>query len=246
MRYFIKLSFRGTRFHGWQFQPNARTVQEELEHVLSLIFREKICLTGAGRTDSGVHAILFYAHFDTLLAIANPQELVRKINSFVDKDIAIHSIFQVPDDLHARFSAVSRTYQYRVHLNKNPFISDFSCRLFFVPDFELMNAAAIILMEYQDFTSFSKLHTDTKTNICNVIQAEWVEVDNEFVFVVSADRFLRNMVRAIVGTLLEVGQHKITLFEFKEIIEKKDRCYAGMSVPAHGLSLVDVTYPNFG
>jgi tRNA pseudouridine38-40 synthase len=246
MRYFIKLSFRGTRFHGWQFQPNARTVQEELEHALSLILREKISLTGAGRTDSGVHATFFYAHVDTVQEIPDPQELVRKINSFVDKDIAVHSIFQVPDDLHARFSAVSRTYHYRVHLNKNPFISDFSCRLFYIPDFELMNEAAQILFEYQDFTSFSKLHTDTKTNICKLIQAKWVEVDNEFVFVISADRFLRNMVRSIVGTLLEVGQHKISISEFKEIIEKKDRSYAGVSVPAHGLSLVDVRYPNFG
>lgn len=243
MRYFIKLSFRGTRFHGWQYQPNARTVQEELEHVLSLILREKICLTGAGRTDSGVHATLFYAHFDSLIEIQNQKELLRKINSFVDKDIVVHSLFVVPSDLHARFSALSRTYHYRVHLNKNPFISDFSYRLYYVPDFDLMNAAAQILFDHQDFTSFSKSHTDTKTNICKVIQAKWIEADNEFVFVISADRFLRNMVRAIVGSLLEVGQHKITLSEFNAIIEKKDRSNAGVSVPAHGLYLVDVTYP---
>lgn len=244
MRYFVKLSYKGTNFHGWQIQPNAHTVQEELQIAFSLLLKENIKLTGAGRTDTGVHASCFYCHFDVLNAIENRLTLVNKLNSFLNNDIVIYHIFMVPDDFHARFSAISRTYQYRVHLQKNPFISEFSYRLFHKPDFDLMNRAVKILFEYQDFTSFSKLHTDNKTNICKIMQAEWISLNDEFVFIIRADRFLRNMVRAIVGTLLELGNRKIDLNDFKKIIEDKDRKNAGMSVPSKGLCLVDIEYPD--
>jgi tRNA pseudouridine38-40 synthase len=243
MRYFVKLSFLGTRFYGWQFQPNARTVQEELEKSFTILVKENIQLTGAGRTDSGVHASIFYAHFDIVNQIESPKILVNKLNSFLDKDIVIHDIYKVPEDLHARFSALSRTYQYRVHLYKNPFISEFSYRLYHIPDFELMNSAAAILFEYDDFTSFSKLHTDNKTNICKIMQCEWIKTDDGYVLIIKADRFLRNMVRAITGTLLDIGNHKINSSEFRQIIEGKNRGNAGRSVPAHALFLVDICYP---
>ncbi len=243
MRYFVELSYRGTRFHGWQYQPNALSIQEVLEKSFSLLLRNDIKLTGAGRTDTGVHARRFFAHFDIDAPIEEPHEVLKRLNSFIDRDIAIHRIYPVAGDLHARFSAISRTYHYSVHLEKNPFISDFSYRLYFRPDFDKMNEAAKILFDYIDFTSFSKLHTDTKTNDCKIFRAEWIQRDLDYVFVIKADRFLRNMVRAITGTLLEVGKKKMNLEQFRSIVESRDRKNAGMSVPSHGLCLFEIEYP---
>ncbi len=242
-RYFIYLAYNGTNFHGWQIQPNGISVQETLERAFSLLLGEAIAVTGAGRTDTGVHAKLMVAHFDVSQPVIDIQSLVGKLNSFLPKDIVIKKIELVPNDKHARFDAVSRTYEYHVCTTKNPFCYHFSYRLFESINFEVMNEAAERLHQYTDFTSFSKLHTDVKTNNCKIKFAEWKQKsDDEWVFTIEADRFLRNMVRAIVGTLLEVGKGKISVNDFCKIIENKNRCKAGSSVPANGLFLVDVKY----
>ncbi len=244
MRYFIKLSYKGTNFHGWQYQPNATTIQEELEKVFSLLLKTKIKLTGAGRTDTGVHALNYIAHIDLSRQIDGIDHLILKANSFLNENIVIHKIFRVKEDVHSRFSAISRTYEYRTHFIKNPFLKDLSYYIYAAKfDFEKMNEAAMILFEYSDFTSFSKLHTDTKTNNCKIIRAEWIKRDDQMIFVIEADRFLRNMVRAITGTLIEVGKGKMNLQEFREVIESKNRANAGVSVPAHGLFLTEIKYP---
>jgi len=243
VRYFIKLSYKGTNFHGWQFQPNAVSVQEELEKVFSVLLKKEIKITGAGRTDTGVHAINFIAHIDVNEQIPDISKFIYKANSFLNEDIVIHDIFKVKEDVHSRFSAISRTYEYRIHKTKNPFLKDFSYRIRYNLDFEKMNDAAKILFEYKDFTSFSKLHTDTKTNLCKIIKAEWTQKGEQMIFTIEANRFLRNMVRAITGTLLETAKGKMNINDFRKVIESKDRAKAGVSVPAHGLFLTEIKYP---
>jgi len=242
MRYFIKLSYKGTNYHGWQYQPNAISIQEELEKVFSLLLRQEIKITGAGRTDAGVHAINYIAHFDVNEEVANVNKFIYKANSFLNEDIVIHDIFKVNEDAHARFSPISRTYEYRIHTEKNPFLKDTSYYVRIKLDFEKMNEAAKLLFDFEDFTSFSKLHTDTKTNNCKIMHAKWSRREEQMIFTIKADRFLRNMVRAITGTLLEVGKGKMSIKEFKEVIESKDRGMAGVSVSAHALFLKEIKY----
>ena len=244
MRYFIHLAYNGTPYHGWQIQPNASSVQETLENAFSLLLGETIGIVGCGRTDTGVHAADFYAHFETEqeLSEANLTQLTFKANSFLSDDIRIYRIFMVNNDVHARFSATARTYQYHVSNVKQPFGKDFCHRVFYNPDIEMMNKAADILFEYTDFTSFSKLHTQTATNNCTILYARWDMVGEEYVFTISANRFLRNMVRAITGTLLEVGRGKLSLDDFRKVIESKNRCNAGTSLPAKALFLTKVEY----
>lgn len=242
MRYFIYLSYNGARYHGWQIQPNGISVQEVLGKALSTLLHEPIEVTGAGRTDAGVNASLMVAHFDTTQEVN--EQLVYRLNKFLPQDIAISNIRKVKDDAHARFSATSRTYHYYVITAKSPF-EPYAYRFPQPLDFNKMNEAARTLYDYIDFTSFSKLHTDVKTNNCRIMHAEWTQVSPiKWQFTIKADRFLRNMVRAIVGTLLDVGRGVLTIEQFREIIEKKDRCSAGMSVPGHALFLADITYPD--
>ena len=242
-RYFIELAYKGTSFHGWQVQPNASSVQECLEKALSVITRETIAVMGAGRTDTGVHASYFVAHFDSEKENLDHPDFAHKLNSFLSKDIVVFSLSKVAAEAHARFDATSRTYHYHLNLRKDPFALDMSWYFLGKPDLVLMNEASRILFEYTDFTSFSKLHTDVKTNNCRIYHAEWTQQGSNIVFTVKADRFLRNMVRALVGTILEVGIGKIDLVGFRRIIELKDRGAAGLSVPAHGLFLTDIEYP---
>ena len=242
MRYFITLSYDGTRYHGWQIQPNGISVQEVLNKSLSTLLRQTIEVTGAGRTDAGVNASMMVAHFDTIQPI--PSNLAYKLNKFLPPDIAIQHIEEVCSEAHARFSATSRTYHYFIVTEKTPF-EPYAYRCPQPLDFDLMNKAAEILYEYTDFTSFSKLHTDVKTNNCKITHAHWQQVTPiKWQFTITADRFLRNMVRAIVGTLIEVGREAITLDQFRTIIEKKDRCSAGTSVPGNALFLADISYSN--
>lgn len=242
-RYFIYMAYDGTNYHGWQIQPNGISVQECLMKALSTLLRYEVDVTGAGRTDAGVHARLMVAHFDSESAL-DESFMVEKLNRLLPPDIVVFSLRAVHPDAHARFDATSRKYQYYVTTSKQPFQRQYRCRLFHKPDFERMNEAAKTLFDYTDFTSFSKLHTDVKTNNCRIIHAEWTQVDEEtWVFTIQADRFLRNMVRAVVGTLLEVGKGKMSIDDFRRVIEQKDRCQAGTSVPGNALFLVDVTYP---
>lgn len=242
-RYFIELAYNGTRYHGWQIQPKSRSIQEDLQRALSTICREEIAVTGAGRTDTGVHASYYVAHFDSEKEQLDDSRFVYKLNSFLGSDIVICNIVKVSEEAHARFGAISRTYHYFITQQKDPFALEtawFNSRPL---DVDRMNDACRILFEFVDFTSFSKLHTDVKTNNCKIYQAEWIQKGHQLKFVVKADRFLRNMVRAIVGTLVEVGQGKMTIDEFRRVIETKDRGAAGVSVPASGLFLTDVEYP---
>lgn len=241
LRYFIELSYNGKVYHGWQNQPDAISVQEVIEKALSILQKEEISITGAGRTDAGVHATKMFAHFDLHTPLLD--NLVFKLNSYLPKDIAVHGIYQVGSEAHARFDATSRTYNYRIATNKNAFNYDYAYALNKPLDVDLMNAASKILLEYNDFQCFSKSNTDVKTYNCDIKQAYWHQIDNELVFVIQADRFLRNMVRAIVGTLINIGLNKIPLQGLHEIIRSKDRRNAGYSVPAHGLYLVDIEYP---
>lgn len=243
-RYFVHLSYHGGRYHGWQIQPNALSVQEVLENAFSTILQQKITVTGAGRTDTGVHASKYVLHFDVTTRLTDINRLIYRLNSYLPADIAIQRILEVPPDAHARFSAISRTYNYLIALEKDPFSTHTAYYLRIRPDVRAMNEAAEILMEYRDFTSFSKLHTDVKTNFCKITKACWEEVDNRLIFTIKADRFLRNMVRAIVGTLIDVGKGKISVDQVRTIIEKQDRGAAGASAPAHGLILTDVEYPD--
>jgi tRNA pseudouridine38-40 synthase len=247
-RYFIELAYNGRSFHGWQIQPNASTVQEILQIALELLIKQKSELVGCGRTDTGVHARSFFAHCDMDLELANMEaaQLKFKLNRLLPKDLVIFRIFQVNTKAHSRFDAISRTYEYRLRTDKYPFQQDTTYR---APnrqfDFHLMNQAASVLFDYTDFTSFSKTGTDVKTNNCTILRANWEHSDDVWVFTIQADRFLRNMVRAIVGTLLDVGTGKITIHKFKQIIESKNRSKAGWSVPAHGLALVKLEYPDW-
>jgi len=243
-RYFLQISYKGSNYHGWQVQPNAASVQEVIEKVLSTLLHENISVIGAGRTDTGVHASFFILHFDTEKADINSEDFVYKLNSFLPNDIAVQQIRKVKNDAHARFSAVSRTYKYYLTTEKNPFTTETVYRHKKKPDIKKMNETAKILFEYVDFTSFSRLHTNVKTNDCKIYHAEWFEEGNILVFKIKADRFLRNMVRAIVGTLLEIGKGELSKDDFRSIIEQKNRKFAGSSAPAHGLFLVDIEYPN--
>jgi len=244
MRYFIWFGYDGTNYHGWQIQPNGITVQSELERCLSLLLREEVSVTGAGRTDAGVHARRMAAHFDTT-ATFDAALLVKKMNGLLPHDIAVYGVERVADDMHARFSAVARTYYYYVHTHKSPFLRHFSLELHYKLDYQLMNQAARILLEYDDFGAFCKAGSDVKTTICHVTQAEWHQTaPTEWYFEITANRFLRNMVRAVVGTLVEVGRGRMTLDEFRQVIEGKRRTQAGESMPAHALFLEDVTYSN--
>ena len=244
MRYFIQLSYDGTRYHGWQIQPNGISVQETLQKSLSTLLRQTVEVVGAGRTDAGVHARMMMAHFDC--PGENPMDcsqLVYKLNKILPPDIAVQEVFPVADDMHARFSATTRTYYYFINLRKSPFLRSYSWYVYGSLDFQKMNEAASTLMEYKDFTSFSKVNTDTKTNDCTITKAVWEELSpGEWRFTISANRFLRNMVRAIVGTLVEVGRGKLTVGQFREVIEQKNRCSAGESVPGNALFLVDIRY----
>ncbi len=241
-RYFIKLGYRGAPFHGWQIQPNAVSVQEEVEKALSTLLRRPMSIVGAGRTDTGVNARTMYAHFDYDGTLPDKGRVLVSLNRLVGRDIAIHDIFQVDDTAHARFDATKRTYKYFVAFEKTPFFYPLSWHCPNGLDIEKMNEAASLLLATQDFTSFAKLHSDAKTNICNVTQAEWQMEGKMAVFTISADRFLRNMVRAVVGTLVEVGRGKMTVDEFQKVIERKDRCSAGQSMPGEALFLWDIKY----
>lgn len=243
-RYFIELAYNGRNYHGWQIQPGTPTVQEVLNRALSTLLREEIQVVGAGRTDSGVHASFYVAHFDTCQSLEYPEQTVYKLNRILGKDIAVSRIYPVATDKHARFSAVSRTYQYFIDKNKNPFTCEYAWKVYPLPDIRLMNEACQVLFEYRDFTSFSKLHTDVKTNNCIIMDAHWKDTGKQLVFTIKADRFLRNMVRAIVGTMVEIGQGKLTLADFRRIIESRNRCNAGTSVPGHALFLCHVDYEN--
>ena len=253
MRYFIYLQYDGTVYHGWQTQPNASSVQETIEQKLSLLLRRELFIVGAGRTDAGVHARLMVAHFDHDGEIDCGQ-LTFKLNGLLPADIAIFKIVPVQPDAHARFSALSRTYRYYITTQKTPYDHLYTMRTYRNLDVALMNEAASHLFDYTDFTSFAKLHTDVKTNNCRIMYARWektpildpvtgAETGHRLVFTIRADRFLRNMVRAIVGTLVEVGRHRLTIEGFCHIIEHKDRCSAGDSVPASGLFLEEIEYP---
>jgi len=242
MRFFITLSYDGTRYHGWQIQPNGDSVQQRLQEALSTLLRKPVEVVGAGRTDTGVHARMMVAHFDWEETIDGKQ-LAYKLNKLLPGDIAVQEVRQVEDDMHARFSATSRTYHYFIHTRKDPFLQAYSWQIPFALDFEKMNEAAKVLLEYKDFTSFSKVNTDTKTNLCDLKEAFWEEVEpGQWRFTITANRFLRNMVRAIVGTLVEVGRGRISIEEMRHIIEAKDRCQAGESVPGKALFLVDIKY----
>ena len=242
-RYFIELAYDGTPFHGWQIQPNAKSIQESLNNTLSTILRTEINAVGCGRTDTGVHAKKFFAHFDIEQPINEQEQLTYSCNRILDPAIAIQRFFEVTDEAHARFSALSRSYEYFITQQKDPFAINRRWELRETIDVEAMNEAAITLLDYKDFTSFSKSNTQTETNLCDVSEAKWTQNGTELKFNITANRFLRNMVRAIVGTTLEVGQGKINTEEFKSIIEAKNRSKAGLSVPAHGLYLSNIVYP---
>ena len=239
----MRLGYRGAAYHGWQVQPQDTSVQQVIEEAMATLLRVPTPVTGAGRTDAGVNARLMVAHFDTEQPIQNLDRLVHSLNALLPPDIAIYGISPVQDDAHARFDATNRTYKYFAVTHKDPFRYPLSWKCPPDLDFDLMNQAAARLLDYTDFTSFSKLHTDVKTNNCRVTLARWAREDGQWVFTITADRFLRNMVRAIVGTLVEVGRHKMTVEEFCQVIDRKDRCAAGTSMPGHALFLWDINYP---
>jgi len=244
-RYFIQLSYKGTNYHGWQIQSNAITVQQVVNDALKILLRQDVETTGAGRTDTGVHASFFMAHFDCEhIELEKNSQFLLQLNSILPKDISIQKILKVQNSAHARYDALSRTYEYHMTLHKDPFNTEFAYYLFFSPDVDKMNAAAGILLEYTDFTSFSKLHTDVKTNNCKISLASWTKENDEIVFKITADRFLRNMVRAIVGTLIDVGLEKMSMNDLRKVIEIKNRSSAGVSVPSKGLFLTGIDYPS--
>ncbi|WP_306350992.1 tRNA pseudouridine(38-40) synthase TruA [Flavobacterium sp. '19STA2R22 D10 B1'] len=242
MRYFIELAYNGKDYHGWQYQPNAASVQETLNNALSVLFNTKIEIMGAGRTDAGVHAKQMYAHFDIPIEI-DVISWVRKLNSYLPKDIVIFKIIPVQDDAHTRFDATRRSYEYHIHQFKNVFEHEGSWYFHQKLNIDLMNEAGKLLLNHTDFKCFSKSNTDVNTYNCDIFEARWTQHQDKLVFSISADRFLRNMVRAIVGTMVNVGLEKISLDDFKMILESRDRNKAGFSVPAHGLYLTKVVYP---
>lgn len=258
-RYCIHLAYNGAHYCGWQTQPNVPSVQQTLEEALTTLLRTPVAVVGCGRTDTGVHASDFYAHFDfpsQAVEVAEqakeerarrtfvmPNNLAFKLNSFLPPDISVFGVEPVPASFHARFDATGRVYQYHVSQQRLPFRQGLYDRIYFSPDMERMNEAARVLMEYDDFTSFAKLHTQVKTNICHLTEAHWDRVGEEMVFTIGSNRFLRNMVRSITGTLLDVGRGALTVKALRHIVEKKDRCAAGVSMPAEGLFLTHVLYP---
>jgi len=242
MRYFFEISYNGTNYHGWQNQSNAIGVQQVVEDALSKLFREKIEIVGSGRTDAGVHCAQQFFHADFKSEL-NEQDLIHRLNSFLPQDIAIYSIQKVKDDAHARYDAFERSYEYTITTKKNPMLTGYSFYFFKPLDVEAMNHAAKILLGEHDFTSFSKVKTDVNHFVCDIKKAKWTKKDDLLLFEISANRFLRGMVRAVVGTLLDVGTGKISVHDFQEIIKGKDRKKAGMNVPPEGLSLVEVKYP---
>ena len=241
-RYFVFLSYDGTGYHGWQVQPNGHSVQAELQRALSILLRQTVEVVGAGRTDAGVHATMMVAHFDTD-ATFDTTQLTYRLNRILPRDIAIDKVMPVSQDMHARFSAVSRTYHYYIHTCKSPFVRSYSCPIHYQLDFDLMNEAGRILTTYDDFAAFCKSHTDVKTTFCHVTEARWEQVgDGRYRFVITANRFLRNMVRAVVGTLIDVGRGRLSLDDFRSIIEGKNRTAAGESMPACALFLQKIEY----
>lgn len=244
-RFFIQLSYNGTAYHGWQIQENTRlTVQGMLNEILSRLINQEILVTGCGRTDTGVHARDFYAHFDCSSDLLNDHDKwVFRFNNALPDDIAVHKIFKVGEASNSRFDAVSRTYEYIITKKKDPFLINTAWFLYGDLDVNEMNKAASLLLKHTDFSSFAKSNTQSFTNNCKLYEAEWRIEGDQLIFRISADRFLRNMVRAIVGTLTEVGKGKINMKQFIEIIESKNRSNAGFSVPAEGLYLIKVEYP---
>lgn len=245
MRYFVTLSYDGTRYHGWQIQPNGVSVQEKLQEALSTLLREPVTVTGAGRTDAGVHARMMVAHFDlpSYDGMLDGKQLAYKLNRLLPYDIAVSKVEAVSDDMHARFSAKSRMYRYYLHTTKDPFQKAYSCEIHYPLDFSMMNEAARLLMTYEDFGAFCKSGADVKTTLCNVTKAEWVQTSaTTWYFEIRANRFLRNMVRAVVGTLIEVGRERLSLEDFKKVIEGKRRTEAGESMPGNALFLEDIVY----
>lgn len=241
-RYFIHLSYDGTNYHGWQVQPNGSSVQAELQRALSTLLRQPIEIVGAGRTDAGVHARKMVAHFD-VEELLDLKQTAYRMNRILPRDIAVEKIEEVGDDMHARFSATSRTYHYYIHTHKDPFCRAYSCETHYDLDFDAMNEAARFLLTQGDFASFCKTGADVKTTICHVTHAQWHQTSpTTWYFEITANRFLRNMVRAVVGTLIDVGRHRIDLEDFKQIVENKTRTAAGESMPGHALFLEDVTY----
>ena len=244
MRFFLRLSYNGAPYHGWQSQPNATSVQQTLEDALSLLLRRDVGITGAGRTDTGVNARTMYAHLDLDAPPADARRFLLSLNRIIGRDIAVEAIIPVADDAHARFDATARTYKYFVSEKKNPFLYYMSWQQTAPLDYGLMNRAAEILLQTDDFTSFAKLHSDVKTNICRVSEAHWSKaMPGVTAFTITANRFLRNMVRAVVGTLVDVGRGKLDIDGFRDIILAKDRCSAGTSMPPQALFLWDVKYP---
>lgn len=243
MRYFIEIAYNGKNYFGWQRQPQQISVQQVLEETLSTLLRKEIKLTGAGRTDAGVHAKQLFAHFD-FDKIENFDEFIFRLNSFLPKDISVKNIFEVKEDAHARFDAVEREYEYIISLGKDPFSEEFAYQINHKPNVDVMNKAAEMLLNHKNFQCFSRTKTDVKTYNCTIVKAFWEATDNRLIFTIAADRFLRNMVRAIVGTLLDVGFGKTSLTEFQNILNSKSREEAGASAAAHGLYLTKVVYPN--
>ena len=247
-RYFVTFSYDGTRYHGWQIQPNGDSVQQRLQEALSTLLREDICVTGAGRTDTGVHARMMVAHFDSDACFEaeegiNEAQLAYKLNRLLPYDIAVEKVEKVSQEMHARFSATSRTYHYYIHTKKDPFRRAYSCELHYELDFEKMNEAARVLMEYEDFGAFCKAGADVKTTLCRVTEARWIQTsETTWYFVITANRFLRNMVRAVVGTLIDVGRGRLSLEEFRKVIEGKRRTEAGESMPGNALFLEKIVY----
>ena len=243
MRYFITLSYDGTRYHGWQIQPEGVTVQQLLQDALATLLRQHVTVVGAGRTDAGVHARQMVAHIDVDGEITDVDQLTYKLNRFLPYDISIQNIRLVSDDMHARFSAVRRRYRYFIHTEKDPFKKKYSCELHYELDYELMNVAAAQLKTYSDFGAFCKSHSDVKTTVCTVTKAHWVEYEpNAWYFEIEANRFLRNMVRAVVGTLIEIGRHRMSLSQFDQVVREGRRTGAGESMPANALFLESVEY----
>ena len=243
MRYFITLSYDGTRYHGWQIQPEGVTVQQLLQDALATLLRQHVTVVGAGRTDAGVHARQMVAHIDVDGEINDVDQLTYKLNRFLPYDISIQNVRLVNDDMHARFSAARRRYRYFIHTEKDPFKKKYSCELHYELDYELMNVAAAQLKTYSDFGAFCKSHSDVKTTVCTVTKAHWVEYEpNAWYFEIEANRFLRNMVRAVVGALREIGRHRMSLSQFDQVVREGRRTGAGESMPANALFLESVEY----
>ncbi|MBO7046118.1 MAG: tRNA pseudouridine(38-40) synthase TruA [Prevotella sp.] len=241
MRYFVTFSYDGGRYHGWQIQPNGVSVQEKLQEALSTLLREEITVTGAGRTDTGVHAKMMVAHFDA--DEIDCEQLTYKLNRLLPQDIAVQKVERVSEEMHARFSAKCRTYHYYIHTRKEPFLRTYSCEMHYALDFAKMNEAAQRLLDYEDFGAFCKSGADVKTTLCKVTKAEWIQtLPTTWYFEITANRFLRNMVRAVVGTLIDVGRGRLSVDEFCKVIEGKKRTEAGESMPGHALFLEKIEY----